>query len=53
MLSWQVLARAETASERAELQVRSAEAEHLQQRRAHAATVLQQRGYAVPPMDEM
>ena len=41
------------ASERAELQARSAEAEHLQQRRAHAAAVLQQRGYAVPPIDEM
>lgn len=41
------------ASERAELQARSAEAEHLLRRRAHAAAVLQQRGYSVPPIDEM
>jgi len=41
------------ASERAELQARSAEAERLWERRVHAAAVLQQRGYAVPPIDEM
>lgn len=41
------------ASERAELQVRSAAAAQLQQRRTAAAELLRQRGHTVPPFSEL
>lgn len=40
-----------TASERAELEARSAEANHFLERKASAAAVLQQRGHDVPSYD--
>ena len=40
------------SSERAELQVRLAEADQLERRRDHAAALLRQRGHSLPVRDE-